>query len=109
MTGSIDPIAAAEFIQNNAEKMAKAKAERIYVSEYKDSLKAILMKEINGDSSIAQQSREALADERYLNILKALKEAVVVEETLRWKFVSAQAKIEVWRSMEASNRAEARL
>lgn len=105
----IDPIAAAEFIQANAEKMAKAKAERVYVSEYKDSLKAILMKEINGDSSIAQQSREALADQRYLDVLKAMKEAVVIEETLRWKFVAAQAKIEIWRSFESSRRAEARL
>lgn len=105
----IDPIAAAEFIQANAEKMAKAKAERVYVSEYKDSLKAILMKEINGDSSIAQQSREALADPRYLEVLKAMKEAVVIEETLRWKFVAAQAKIEIWRSFESSRRAEARL
>lgn len=105
----IDPIAAAEFIQTNAEKMARAKAERVYVSEYKDSLKAILMKEINGDSSIAQQSREALADQRYLDVLKAMKEAVVIEETLRWKFVAAQAKIEIWRSFESSRRAEARL
>lgn len=105
----IDPVAAAEFIQTNAEKMAKAKAERVYVSEYKDSLKAILMKEINGDSSIAQQSREALADQRYLEVLKAMKEAVVIEETLRWKFVAAQAKIEIWRSFESSRRAEARL
>lgn len=105
----IDPIAAAEFIQTNAEKMAKAKAERVYVSEYKDSLKAILMKEINGDSSIAQQSREALADQRYLDVLKAMREAVVIEETLRWKFVAAQAKIEIWRSFESSRRAEARL
>ena len=105
----IDPIAAAEFIQTKAEKMAKAKADRIYVSEYKDSLKAILMKEINGDSSVAQQSREALADQRYLDCLKGLREAVVVEETLRWKFVAAQAKIEIWRSFESSRRAEARL
>lgn len=104
----IDPIAAAEFIQTNAEKMAKAKAERVYVSEYKDSLKAILMKEINY-SSVAQQSREALADPRYLDCLKGLREAVVAEETLRWKFVAAQAKIEIWRSFESSRRAEARL
>jgi len=94
----LDPVAAAEFIQTNAEKMAKAKADRIYVSEYKDSLKAILMKEINGDSSVAQQSRDALADERYLVCIKGLREAVVAEETLRWKFVAAQAKIEIWRN-----------
>jgi len=37
-----------------------------------------------------------------------LREAVEIEEEIRWGLVAAQARIEVWRSMEATNRAEGR-
>ena len=48
---------------------------------------------------------EAYADAAYVEILKGLAAAVEQEETLRWGLVSAQARIDVWRSTEASNRA----
>jgi hypothetical protein len=34
----------------------------------------------------------------------AIKEAVTAEQTLKWQMVAAQARVEVWRSQEASNR-----
>jgi hypothetical protein len=40
--------------------------------------------------------------------LKGLREAVEAEETLRWQMVAAEARVEVWRSQEASNRVEYR-
>ena len=42
--------------------------------------------------------------QRYLTHLEALKAAVEQEEALRWRMVTAQAAVEIWRSQEASNR-----
>ena len=38
--------------------------------------------------------------------LKALQAAVEAEEKLRWMLIAAEARIEVWRSQEASKRNE---
>lgn len=100
-----DPNKAIDFLFNNGKKFAKAKAERIYLEEYRKSLKAILMKE-SIEQTVNAQEREAYSDSRYVDLLKGLKEAVEAEEELRWALVAAQARIEVWRSMEATNRAE---
>ena len=102
-----DPHQAVDFIRDNAEIYAKAKAERIYTEEFRKSLKAILMKE-SCEIAVNAQEREAYAHPKYRKLLDGLKEAVIVEETLRWKMVAAEARIEVWRSQEASNRAEYR-
>jgi hypothetical protein len=48
---------------------------------------------------------EAYADSEYIELLKAIKTATEVAEGLRWHIVAAQARIDVWRSTEASNRA----
>jgi len=58
----------------------------------------------NGVKTVAAAEIEAYADASYLEVLKGLAAAVEAEETLRWGLVSAQARIEVWRSTEASNR-----
>jgi hypothetical protein len=86
-----------------APRYAKAKAERVYLEEYRKSLRAILMQASQAKSSVAQEA-EAYADPSYIQHLQALKIAVHGEEALRWKLVTAQAAIEVWRSTEASNR-----
>jgi hypothetical protein len=82
---------------------AQAKANRIYLEEFRKSLKARLMKE-SGESSIGAQEREAYACPEYGIFLDGLKVAIEQEDTLRFKLVTAQAAIEVWRSQEASNR-----
>lgn len=99
----IDPHKAIDYIIKNASQFAKAKAQRIYLEEYRKSLKSILMKGSSEDT-IGGQEREAYAHNEYLALLKGLREAVEVEEKLRWDLIAAQARIEVWRSTEASNR-----
>ena len=103
----IDPNKAVDFIRDNGKKFAQAKADRIYLEEYRKSLKAILMKR-SGENAVNAQEREAYAHPEYQNLLKGLREAVETEETLRWQMVAAEARVEVWRSQEASNRAEYR-
>jgi hypothetical protein len=84
--------------------LAKARAERVYVEEYRKSLKALLMQASKAPSA-AVQERDAYADDTYIQHLQALRIAVEREEALRWRMVTAQAAVEIWRSQEASNRA----
>lgn len=100
-----------EFINSQAPVYARAKAERVYLEEFRKSKKALLMRaaEAAGHKSAAAQEREAYADEEYIDLLAGLKQAVEAEETLRWRIVAAQAAIEVWRTKESTRRAESRV
>ena len=100
----IDPQSAVDYMVKVAPEYAKAKAERVYLEEYRKSKKAILMQN-HAEKPIGAQEREAYASPEYIGLLAALRVAVEAEETLRWKLVAAQARVEVWRSQEASDRA----
>lgn len=82
---------------------AQAKADRIMLENFQKTLKARLMK-ASGETSVVAQEREAYAHPDYETHLDGLKEAVRQEEDLRWKLERARAAIEVWRSINASNR-----
>lgn len=96
-----------DFMRDNSKLFAQAKAERVYLEEMRKSKKAMLMQqaELNGFKTSATQEREAYASSEYISLLEGLKSAVDREESLRWMLIAAQAKAEVWRSLEASNRA----
>ena len=102
-----DPELAIDYIFINGKKFAQAKANRIYCEEYRKSLKAILMKR-SIETAVTAQERDAYANPEYLTLLEGLREAVMIEEEIRWGIVAAQARIEVWRSKESTNRAEGR-
>jgi hypothetical protein len=108
MEREIDPHKAVDFIIANGKKAAKAKANRIYMDEYRKSLKAILMKR-SQETSVNAQEREAYSNQEYLDHLKAILEAVELEEELRWQMIAAQARVEVWRSQEATYRIEGKV
>jgi hypothetical protein len=98
---------AVDYLYTHGRKYAEAKAHRTYLEEYRKSQKAILMKKALTDGrakSAAVAEIEAYADPTYIEVLKGLQEAVEAEETFRWGLVSAQARIDCWRSQEASNR-----
>lgn len=94
---------AVNWLRDNAEESAKARASRIYMEEFRKSLKALLMKKFV-DLPISAQEREAYAHEDYVNHLRAIKIAVEKDERMRFLRVSAEAKIEAWRSMSANIR-----
>lgn len=108
--GELNIFRALDYIRDNAPAYAKAKADRVYCEEYRKSKKALLMRqaEMAGHKSAAMQEREAYADEEYQGLLRALSDAVEAEETLRWRMVAAQARIEAWRTMESTRRIEAK-
>jgi hypothetical protein len=99
-----------DFLRDSSAKYAQAKANRIYMEEYKSSLLAKLMQnaQLNGVTSAAGQERDARASNDYHVHLDGLREAVEAEETLRWQLIAAQAKCEVFRTLEASKRNELR-
>ena len=101
-----NPNKVVEFLLKNAGKYAQAKSERIYIEEFRKSKKALLMQQaqIKGVETMAAQERDAYANLEYQELLVGLKEAVEVEEKLRWQLIAAQMKIDIWRSQEASNR-----
>lgn len=103
MTEPIDPNKAIDFLLKNAEKYAQAKAQRIYLEEFRKSKKALLMNESNEKAANARE-QFAYSHPDYIGVLDGLKSAVETEEMLKWHQIAAQLRVEVWRSQEASNR-----
>ena len=99
---------AVDYLYTHGRKFAEARSHRVYLEEFRKSQKAMLMKAALSDGrakSAVVAEIEAYADPAYIEVLKGLEAAVEAEETYRWGLVSAQARIDVWRSQEASNRA----
>ncbi len=111
MSEEIDIFKVLNYIRDNSKAYASAKANRVYLEEYRKSKKAILMQqaEKEGHTSAAAQEREAYANPEYKELLDGLKEAVEAEESLRWMLIAAQAKVECWRTLESNKRAEAKI
>ena len=106
----INVFKALDFIRDSAPAYAQAKANRVYLENFRKSKKALLMRaaEMKGHKTAAIQEREAYADDGYIEILAALQAATEEEERLRWMITAAEAKIECWRTISATKRAEAR-
>lgn len=95
---------ALDFLRDNARDAAQARADRVYVEEFRKTLKAQLMKE-HGNLSAVLQEREAYSDDRYVQHLEAIKEAVRTDEFHRFMRIAAEAKIEAWRTQSSNMRA----
>lgn len=103
----IDPNAAVDHIIKTAPKFAEAKAQRVYLENYLRTKKALLMTESTAKTS-AEREQYAYAHDEYAQLLDGLKAAVEIEERLKWEMTAAQARVEIWRSTEASNRGQDR-
>ena len=95
---------ALDYLRDNARDAAQAKANRIYVEEFRKVVKAKLMKE-HGSMSAVLQEREAYSDPRYVEHLEAIKQAVEIDEGHRFLRAAADAKIEAWRTQSSNSRA----
>jgi hypothetical protein len=100
------PYKAIEYIIENSCKYAEAKAQRIYLEEFRKTKKALLMKDAlaRGIDSAVAQEREAYAHIEYADLLRGLMVAIEKEETLKWLLTAAQMKADIWRSEQASER-----
>lgn len=98
-----DPNLAIDYIIKHSREYAIAKANVAYLTEYRKTQKAICFQS-SLRSTMAEKEADAYAHKDYIAVLDGLKEAVEAAEQLRWMLVAAQARIDIWRSQEASNR-----
>lgn len=101
---------ALDFLRSNSFKAAKARAERIYLEEFRKSKKAMLMQQAmighNGpnDLPVSAQERDAYAHQEYQELLLGLKVAVEEDEKARFGMLAAQSIIDAWRTQQANAR-----
>lgn len=103
---SIEPLI--QGWRDSVEEAAKAKADVVYLTEFRKSKKAILMQEaeLNGHKTGQERESYAYAHPEYLELLKGLKVAVETHESLKNRMFIAQTRIDVWRTTQANGRKE---
>jgi hypothetical protein len=96
------------FIRDNAGKYASAKADRVYLEQFRKSKKAILVVEAEkaGIKTVADREAYAYSHPDYLGLLDGLRVAVEVEEKLRVLIDVARLKINLYQTQQADSRAE---
>jgi len=90
---------ALDFLRDSAETAAVNRSNRVYMEEFRKSLKAQLMSD-NIDMAVNAQEREAYRNVEYITHLEAMKEAIYQDEKLRFLIEAAKIKISAWQTME---------
>lgn len=101
---TIDPNEAVDFLIKNSAAYAKAKAEVTYLTEHRKTIKAMGFQR-SLKNTVAEKEADAYMTQEYKDCVKGLRVAVEEAERLRWMLIAAQARIDVFRTLEASNRA----
>lgn len=105
---NIDPFQALDFIRDNASEYGRLKAYATFMTEKRKTIKSALMQRSMERTESAKESW-AYAHPEYIQHLEEMRDAIAEYETLRILIVAAEAKIEAWRSLEATARSEVRL
>jgi hypothetical protein len=100
-----EPTKAIQYIIDTAPLYAKAKADRMYLEEFRKSRKAQLMSQA-GTEVLGKQETYAYAHQDYIQILEGIRQAVELEERYRWLMTAAQARISVWQTTQFNARME---
>lgn len=98
-----DPNKAVDFLIEHSRQYAQAKADRIHLEHFRKSKKALLMNTCT-EKAVTAREQFAYSHPEYIELLEGMREAVRVEEALRWRLTAAQLRVEVWRSENANNR-----
>lgn len=102
----ISPFKALDFIRDNAKKLGQLKGSVYANTELRKVKKARLMLMATDSKTQSEKEAYAYANKEYEEHIFNTEELIAEYETLRVLFVAAEAKIEVWRSLESSARAE---
>lgn len=101
------------FIREHRKKYAKAKADRVYLEQFRKSKKAILIERqrfflTQAHEKFTEASLEnyAYANPEYLEVLEGLRAAVEQEEEMAMLVKGCWMQIEIWRTEQANNRQE---
>lgn len=94
---------AVAYLRDNALRDAQRRANRLHLEQW---IKTVLAQEQakSHASSVSAAEVEARQSEAYMTALQAYREAIQEDEEARFLRHAAEAKIEVWRSQEASSR-----
>jgi hypothetical protein len=94
---------ALEYLRTNATNAAEARAHKIYMEEFRKTVKAQAMAKFN-NLPVSAQEREAYRSQEYRDHLDAMKIAIHQDEENRWGMVHATSVIEAWRTQNANQR-----
>ena len=97
-----------QFIRDNEAAYADAKAERIYLTEFRKTKKALLMNEAESKGRKTAQEREAYAyaHKDYQGLLDGLRVAIETEALIELGIERARLSIDIWRTKQANERNE---
>ena len=107
MISEADIDKALSYLRDNANEDAQARAERLYLEEFK---KTVLAQEQAKSTaqSVAASEIDARTSDAFLKTLENYKTAIYNDERRRFLRSAAEAKIEAWRTLESTRRAEAK-
>lgn len=91
---------ALDYLRDEADNAAQARADRLYLEQYRKSLKARLKIESNAPSDAAKEN-DAYAHPDYLALLDGYKVAVEKDERHRFMLDAARSKIDAWRTQKS--------
>lgn len=94
---------ALDYLRDTAEDLAQWRSRRVWLEEKKKTIRSHAF--LGAEGTVAEREAKARTDEEYLKALDDEREAVHEETLIRARRDAAEAKIEAWRSMEASKRA----
>jgi hypothetical protein len=95
-----------------AESLAEAEGNKVYLLEYRKSLKAILMTQAEQDNpgmALQKQERYAYSHADYLELLEGIKQAVIKASKFRHQMKVIDMRFETWRTKQSTRRAEMNL
>ena len=95
--------AALDYLAKNVEASAKARAEKIYMVEYRKTVKAELMNKCN-ESTEGARERFAYSHEDYKEHLDAMRTAIEIDAKCEFRRAAYNATIEAWRTQQANER-----
>lgn len=96
--------AALDYLAKSVDEAAQARADKVYLTEYRKTLKAELMNQCN-ESTEGAKERFAYAHENYKTHLNGLKESVRRDAMHSFRREAYNAVIEAWRTQQANHRA----
>ena len=99
---------ALDAIEEVSPLYAKSKAERIHLDDYRKVQLALLYEHAVG-KTVAEKESWCKAHAQYAEVLTEHANAVERETALYWKLKLAETQIDVWRTIQASRRQEARI
>lgn len=94
---------ALDYLRDSAEDAAQARANRVYLTEYRKTKKAELMGQCS-HTNVNAQERYAYAHTEMKEFLLGFKQAVYLDAKHEFLRKAADARIEAWRTEQANQR-----